>query len=142
MQTQSQFSIGFPIAGGQWICRQANDIASLEIEMQQALAVYTAAHPAAWLFDIDLSGGGAGQVWICQALMLPDFGEGTPTNIQFVNMAVKWFFASDAHTLQTQENAWLLTLSVDFSLWAWSAAAAGDGAHWGKVMVTFNGSQV
>jgi hypothetical protein len=140
MQTQGFETVGLPVGNGQWICRQANDISTLEQEMAQAFAAYitpplpTPPRPAALLYDIDLSGGGAGNVFICQALLLPGDAE-SDDGVRLENQTVKWFTASDARTLQTKENAFLATLGPTVSLWAWSATCAGDGAVWGKVMV-------
>ena len=137
MQTQGVEVSALPIGNGSFIVRQANDIPTLSAEMQRGFDAYLIAHPNAILFDIDLTGGGAGNVFICQALMVPGNSEG-PAEDMFANQEIQWFFGSDAHTLQTKENAYLLTLGPSFSLWAWSAASAGDGAIWGKVLVTWN----
>lgn len=141
MQTQGFEVSGLPIGNGTFIVRQANDIPTLAAEMARGMAAYLVAHPQAILFDIDLSGGGAGNVFLAQALMIPGNIEGDPADM-FANQEIVWFFGSDAKTLAAKENAYLLTLGPSFSLWAWSAASAGDGAIWGKVLVTWNPSEV
>lgn len=138
MQAQGFEVSGLPIGTGSFIVRQANDIPTLAAEMARAMNAYVVAHPNAILFDIDLAGGGAGNVFLAQVLMLQNGGEGTRPGDLFANQHIAWFFGSDAHTLQVKENAYLATLASNLSLWAWSASCAGDGAIWGKVLVTWN----
>ncbi|MGH7605553.1 MAG: hypothetical protein ACRENK_16360 [Gemmatimonadaceae bacterium] len=136
-QTQGAETDGLALLGGNTIVVQAQDFDSLAAQVATEVAKVVALHVDATLIDITLAGGGAGGTYLA-TLITSTQDEDLPANQALEAMTFKFFEALDAHSLQAAMQAYQDTVAAGWALWAWDVAAAGVGAKWIGVWVTWN----
>lgn len=135
MQIQGVDTDGVAVQLGSFICAQATELVGLSEQISASVTAYVTAHPEAALLDLDLAGGGMGGVLIATLIVTPtsDVEVETPLDALTFN----FFQASDAQTLQTKLNEFLLTLGNSDAIWAWDVTSMGAGATWVACLATY-----